>query len=121
MCQKNPNFTHPKYKYSKVEEVSWKEEGKSVSVRERVEQMEWSESSSRQVESVGVSECQSRPKCKTNSLLSLKHPLNFKMKPVRRPANKFKLPKQSESQLQSNINFWENWGVVKKRSNSNSS
>ena len=63
---------HPKYHSSKVEEVSRKEEGKAVSVRERVEQMEWSESGSRPVESVGVSGCQSRLKCKTNSLLCLK-------------------------------------------------
>ena len=34
---------------------------------------------------------------------------------------KLNLSKQSESQIRSNINLWENWGVVKKRSNSNSS
>ena len=65
--------------------------------------MEWSESSSRKVECVGERDSQSKKKDKTNSLLSLKHAKNFKVKAVRRPI--VKLPEQSESQIQTNINF----------------
>ena len=106
-CVKNKkNLMHPNYHNSKVEEVIQKEEVKQVSVMERVELMEWSECNSRQGECVSASVSTSKKKDKTNSLLSLKHPKNFKVKTVRRP--KIKLPKKSESQIQSNINFWEN-------------
>ena len=54
MCQKNLSLTHPEYHSSRARKGSLQVEMEPVvSVRERVEQMEWRESGGRQVESVG--------------------------------------------------------------------
>ena len=54
--KKTLSLTHPEYHSSRAEKGIMQVEGKVViSVRERVEQMEWRESGSRQVESVGES------------------------------------------------------------------
>ena len=55
-CVKNISLTHPEYHSSRARKGSMQVEMElAVSVRERVEQMEWRESGSRLVESVGES------------------------------------------------------------------
>ena len=54
VCQKTHSLTHPEYHSRRAQKASMQVEMELVvSVRERVEQMEWRESVGRQVESVG--------------------------------------------------------------------